>query len=64
MNPEEALKAFVALKADVMIPMHYGTFRLGFEPMEEPPDRLLGHARALGIDQKIRILQEGEPRIF
>ena len=64
MNPEEALRAFAALKADVMIPMHYGTFRLGFEPMEEPPDRLLDHARSLGIDQKIRILQEGEPRIF
>jgi L-ascorbate metabolism protein UlaG (beta-lactamase superfamily) len=44
--------------------MHYGTFRLGFEPMEEPPDRLLDHARSLGIDQKIRILHEGEPRIF
>jgi len=64
MNPEEALKAFVALKAGVMIPMHYGTFRLGFEPMEEPPDRLLGHARALGIDHRIRLLKEGEPAVF
>jgi L-ascorbate metabolism protein UlaG (beta-lactamase superfamily) len=64
MNPEEALRAFTTLDADVMIPMHYGTFRLGFEPMKEPPDRLLGHARSLGIDEKIRILKEGEPAVF
>jgi hypothetical protein len=32
--------------------------------MEEPPDRLLGHARSLGIDEKIRILKEGEPAVF
>lgn len=64
MNPEEALRAFTALRGGIMIPMHYGTFRLGFEPMEEPPDRLLGHARSMGIDEKIRILREGEPAVF
>ncbi len=64
MNPEEALRAFQALRAGLMIPMHYGSFRLGFEPLEEPPDRLLGHARSLGLDEKIRILREGEPVVF
>ena len=64
MNPEEALRAFLALKACIMIPMHYGTFRLGFEPLDEPPDRLLGHARSMGIDDRIRILREGEPAVF
>jgi len=64
MNPEEALRAFQALKAGIMIPMHYGTFRLGFEPLDEPPDRLLGHARSLGIDERIRILGEGESAVF
>jgi len=64
MNPEEALLAFQALRAGIMIPMHYGTFRLGFEPMGEPPDRLLSHARSLGIDDRIRILKEGETAIF
>ena len=64
MNPEEALRAFQALNAGLMIPMHYGSFRLGFEPMEEPPDRLLGHARSQGIDEKIRILREGESAVF
>jgi len=64
MNPEEALRAFQDLGAGLMIPMHYGTFRLGFEPLEEPPDRLLGHARTLGLQEKIRILREGEPAVF
>lgn len=64
MNPEEALRAFQDLGAGLMIPMHYGTFRLGFEPLGEPPDRLLGHARSLGLDEKIRILREGEPAVF
>jgi L-ascorbate metabolism protein UlaG (beta-lactamase superfamily) len=64
MNPEEALKAFQALKASLMVPMHYGTFRLGFEPLDEPPDRLLGHARSLGLDDRIRILTEGESLVI
>ena len=64
MNPEEALRAFQALGAGLMIPMHYGTFRLGFEPLDEPPDWLLGHARLLGLDEKIRFLREGETSVF
>jgi L-ascorbate metabolism protein UlaG (beta-lactamase superfamily) len=64
MNPEEALRAFQDLKAGLMIPMHYGTFRLGFEPLMEPPDRLLSHARNLGIDHRIRILREGESLVI
>ena len=64
MNPEEALRAFQALGAGLMIPMHYGSFRLGFEPLEEPPDRLLGHARSLGLEDRIRILREGESAVF
>jgi L-ascorbate metabolism protein UlaG (beta-lactamase superfamily) len=45
MNPEEAVKAFLELGAKTLIPMHYGTFRLGFEPLHEPPQRLLKSAR-------------------
>lgn len=64
MNPEEALLAFQALGAGLMVPMHYGAFPLGFEPMEEPPDRLLSHARALGMEDRMRILKEGETLVF
>ncbi len=59
-SPEEALQAFQDLKADVMIPMHFGTFRLGREPMTEPLPRLIAEAERAGIRSKIRPLSEGE----
>lgn len=59
-SPEEALRAFIDLKADVMIPMHYGTFRLGREPMDEPLPRLLAAAARAGLADSIEPLGEGE----
>jgi L-ascorbate metabolism protein UlaG (beta-lactamase superfamily) len=59
-SPEEAMRAFLDLDADVMIPMHYGTFRLGREPMDEPLPRLLGAASRAGVSDKIVPLIEGE----
>jgi hypothetical protein len=40
--------------------MHFGTFRLGREPMEEPVQRLNADARRLGIEDRVRVLDEGE----
>jgi len=64
MNPEQALQAFLELRARTLIPMHYGTFRLSFEPLHEPPQRLLADARRLGLKKHIRLLSEGEPATF
>jgi L-ascorbate metabolism protein UlaG (beta-lactamase superfamily) len=61
-SPEEALRAFIDLNADIMIPMHYGTFRLGREPMDEPLPRLLRAADRAGISDRIAPLTEGESR--
>lgn len=36
LNPQEAFDAFKKLKAKQMIPMHYGTFDLSDEPLDEP----------------------------
>jgi L-ascorbate metabolism protein UlaG (beta-lactamase superfamily) len=63
-SPEEAVRGFVALGAMAMIPMHFGTFRLGREPMEEPPVRLLAEAERLGISSQVRVLAEGETAVF
>jgi L-ascorbate metabolism protein UlaG (beta-lactamase superfamily) len=59
-SPEEGLQAFVDVGAETMIPMHFGTFRLGREPMEEPPLRLIEDARRRGVEDRVRILGEGE----
>jgi len=59
-SPEEGLQAFVDVGADLMIPMHFGTFALGREPMEEPPIRLMDDAERRGIAGRVRILAEGE----
>ncbi len=59
-NPEEALQAFVDLGAEQMVPMHFGTFRLGREPMHEPPLRLVADAERRGIRDRIHVLAEGE----
>lgn len=59
-SPEEALRAFLDLGAEVMIPMHYNTFRLGREPMDEPLPRLMKAADSEGVDERIHPLAEGE----
>jgi L-ascorbate metabolism protein UlaG (beta-lactamase superfamily) len=64
MNPEEAVKAFLELGAKTLIPMHYGTFRLGFEPLHEPPQRLLKSAREHRIEEKVLVMTEGTPVVL
>jgi L-ascorbate metabolism protein UlaG (beta-lactamase superfamily) len=59
-SPEEAVRGFVECGAKWMIPMHFGTFRLGREPMEEPVQRLNADAIRLGIEGRVRVLAEGE----
>ena len=59
-SPEEALQAFLDLNAETMIPMHYGTFRLGREPMDEPLPRLLRAAGLAGLKDRVAPLIEGE----
>lgn len=59
-SPEEALRGFVEVGAERMVPMHYGTFQLGREPMDEPVARLMAEARRLGIEHRINVLEEGE----
>ncbi len=63
-SPEDAMQAFVDLKAHRMIPMHYGTFKLSHEPMEEPVQRLLADAQRRGIEDKISVLEEGITEFF
>ena len=63
-SPADALRAFSDLNARWMIPMHYGTFRLSHEPMEEPLQLLEKEARTAGIEDRVFVLEEGVTRFF
>ena len=63
-SPEEALQGFLDLGAERMIPMHYGTFRLSQEPVDEPIQRLRAAAKHAGVASRICVLPEGETEII
>jgi L-ascorbate metabolism protein UlaG (beta-lactamase superfamily) len=61
LNPEQALAAFGALGARTFLAMHWGTFKLTDEPLDEPPRRLEGERRRLGLPSgQVRVLAVGE----
>jgi L-ascorbate metabolism protein UlaG (beta-lactamase superfamily) len=49
-TPEEAVQAFVDLGARTMVGMHWGTFDLADEPLDEPPGRMLDEIGRRGVD--------------
>lgn len=49
MNPEQAVQAFVDLKAERFVAMHWGTFKLTDEPLDEPPRRLRAEWQRRGL---------------
>jgi len=63
-SPEDAVHAFVDLGSRWMVPMHYGSFRLSHEPMDEPLKLLAKEARRAGIQDRVRVLPEGVTAFF
>jgi len=64
MTPEQALRAFGDLRSKFLIPMHFGTYRLSYEPLHEPPQRLMEEATRAGRLSDVRFLIEGMPTLF
>lgn len=61
MNPEDAVRAFQALGARQFIAMHWGTFKLTDEPLQEPPEFLKEVWRKSSLsEQRQTILAIGE----
>lgn len=63
-SPQDAVRAFRDLGARWMVPMHYGTFRLAQEPLDEPLELLDAEARARGVRGQVMVLEEGLTRFF
>ena len=63
-SPADATRAFLDLNARWMVPMHYGSFRLSHEPIDEPLQLLEKEARKAGIKDRVVVLEEGVTRFF
>jgi N-acyl-phosphatidylethanolamine-hydrolysing phospholipase D len=70
MNPEEAVRAYLDLRgtaagaAPLMVPMHWGTFKLTDEPMDEPPARVRAAWSAAGLPgERLWVPAHGETRV-
>lgn len=63
-SPADAARAFLDLKSRWMVPMHYGTFRLSHEPVDEPLQLLEKEAAAQGFSDRVIALEEGVTRFF
>jgi N-acyl-phosphatidylethanolamine-hydrolysing phospholipase D len=65
MNPEEAVDAALDLGAKRALAMHYGTFDLSDEPLDEPPARFRAAAAGTPLgDEGAWVLRIGETREF
>ena len=65
LTPEEAIQAALDLRARRVVPMHFGTFVLTDEPLDEPPRRFRAEAARLGLDaDRAWILKIGETRAW
>jgi L-ascorbate metabolism protein UlaG (beta-lactamase superfamily) len=61
LSPEQAIAAFQSLGARVLVGMHWGTFKLTDEPLDEPPQRLEAERIRLGIPpERARVMALGE----
>lgn len=63
-NPEDALQAFHDLHARYLVPIHWGTFRLSYEPIDEPIAWLEQLSAANGYQGRVRILQHGQTLVL
>jgi L-ascorbate metabolism protein UlaG (beta-lactamase superfamily) len=63
MNPEQATQAYLDLGARHFFAMHWGTFKLTDEPMDEPPARFRSLWREAGLPERdLWLLAHGETR--
>jgi len=60
MNPRETVQAFKKLKADKIMIVHWGTFRLGNEPVHFPPMQVKEELKKEGLIDRLVDLKHGQ----
>ncbi len=59
-NPREAVKAFLELRAKHLLIVYWGSFRLGYTPVHFPPLELQREAEKAGIEDRTARLTHGQ----
>lgn len=60
MSPEDVPVAQDQLKAKVVVPIHWGVFKITAEPIEEPRQKMEEIIKQQNLESKIKILEPGE----
>ncbi|MCG6938531.1 MAG: MBL fold metallo-hydrolase, partial [Gammaproteobacteria bacterium] len=64
-NPEEAVRIHMDIRSRYSVAMHWGTFILTDEPLDEPPLKLTEALRKYNIPQSaFEVYQHGETRFL
>jgi L-ascorbate metabolism protein UlaG (beta-lactamase superfamily) len=64
-TPEEALRLVADVRGRRLLAIHWGTFDLADEPLDEPPRRLRAEAQRRGLDpDAIWVFEHGETRVW
>ncbi len=59
MTPEEGVRAHLDLSGELLLPIHWCTFNLALHPWEEPAERVVAAAQALGA--RLAVPRPGKP---
>jgi L-ascorbate metabolism protein UlaG (beta-lactamase superfamily) len=64
-SPQEAVQVYLDLNARIFIPVHWGTFELADEPLDQPPLVLKQEIKKRNLDpENFWIFKHGETRIY
>ena len=64
MNPSEVVRAFLELGADRLVILHWGSFRLGDEPVHFPPQDIGREIQKQGLSHRLIRLNHGQTLFF
>jgi len=64
MNPSDTAKAFKELNANHLVVVHWGTFRLGDEPVHFPPIHMKEEMKKNGLLNQLVELNHGQTLFY